>query len=81
MQNERKLTNSNIPSFPEKIVVIGGGHGLSTILRGLKKNPTQLTAVVTVADDGGSSGALRRDIGVLPPGRFFLASAAVSVFD
>ncbi len=78
MQNERKLTNSIIPSFPEKIVVIGGGHGLSTILRGLKKNPTQLTAVVTVADDGGSSGALRRDIGVLPPGDIRNCLAALS---
>lgn len=51
-----------------KIVVIGGGTGLSTLLRGLKKYSGRITAVVTVADDGGSSGRLRREIGVLPPG-------------
>jgi uncharacterized cofD-like protein len=51
-----------------KIVAIGGGTGLSTLLRGLKTLSTNLTAVVTVADDGGSSGRLRREIGVLPPG-------------
>ncbi|AFY38004.1 Uncharacterized protein family UPF0052 [[Leptolyngbya] sp. PCC 7376] len=51
-----------------KIVAIGGGTGLSTLLRGLKKYSGNITAVVTVADDGGSSGRLRREIGVLPPG-------------
>jgi uncharacterized cofD-like protein len=51
-----------------KIVAIGGGHGLSTLLRGLKEYTTNLTAIVTVADDGGSSGVLRRELGVLPPG-------------
>jgi uncharacterized cofD-like protein len=51
-----------------KIVVIGGGTGLSTLLRGLKDYSANITAVVTVADDGGSSGRLRREIGVLPPG-------------
>ncbi len=51
-----------------KIVAIGGGHGLSALLRGIKKYSNQITAVVTVADNGGSSGALRRDMGVLPPG-------------
>ncbi|HEV8574069.1 MAG TPA: gluconeogenesis factor YvcK family protein [Dehalococcoidia bacterium] len=51
-----------------KIVAIGGGTGLSTLLRGLKEYTTNLTAVVTVADDGGSSGVLRRELGVLPPG-------------
>jgi uncharacterized cofD-like protein len=51
-----------------RIVAIGGGTGLSTLLRGLKVNSTNLTAIVTVADDGGSSGRLRREIGVLPPG-------------
>ncbi|OGO41426.1 MAG: hypothetical protein A2Z04_01075 [Chloroflexi bacterium RBG_16_57_9] len=53
-----------------KIVAIGGGTGLSTLLRGLKAYTSQLTAVVTVADDGGSSGRLRRGLGVLPPGDF-----------
>ena len=51
-----------------KITAIGGGTGLSTMLRGLKKYTKNLTAVVTVADDGGGSGVLRRDIGMPPPG-------------
>ncbi|PZR56092.1 MAG: hypothetical protein DLM50_09800 [Candidatus Meridianibacter frigidus] len=51
-----------------KIVAIGGGTGLSTLLRGLKKYTTNLTAVVTVSDDGGSSGRLQKELGVLPPG-------------
>ena len=51
-----------------KITAIGGGTGLSTMLRGLKKYTRNLTAVVTVADDGGGSGVLRRDIGMPPPG-------------
>jgi uncharacterized cofD-like protein len=53
-----------------KIVAIGGGTGLSTLLRGLKEHTSNLTAIVTVADDGGSSGRLRRKLGVLPPGDF-----------
>ncbi|WP_017304189.1 gluconeogenesis factor YvcK family protein [Spirulina subsalsa] len=51
-----------------RIVAIGGGTGLSTLLRGLKEYSANITAIVTVADDGGSSGRLRREIGVLPPG-------------
>ena len=51
-----------------KIVVVGGGTGLSTMLRGLKKLTTKLSAVVTVSDDGGSSGRLQKELGVLPPG-------------
>lgn len=51
-----------------KIVVVGGGTGLGTILRGLKEITPHLTAIVTVADDGGSSGRLRREFGILPPG-------------
>jgi uncharacterized cofD-like protein len=51
-----------------KIVAIGGGTGLATLLRGLKAYTGNLTAIVTVADDGGSSGVLRRELGVLPPG-------------
>ena len=51
-----------------RIVAIGGGTGLSTLLRGLKSRTNNLTAIVTVADDGGSSGRLRRELGVLPPG-------------
>jgi len=51
-----------------KVAVIGGGTGLSTILRGLKRYPLDITAIVTVADDGGSSGSLRQDFQVPPPG-------------
>jgi uncharacterized cofD-like protein len=51
-----------------KIVAIGGGTGLASLLRGLKEHTTNLTAIVTVADDGGSSGRLRRELGILPPG-------------
>lgn len=51
-----------------KIVAIGGGTGLSTLLRGLKRKTSNLTAVVTVSDDGGSSGRLQKELGVLPPG-------------
>ncbi len=51
-----------------KVVVIGGGTGLSVLLKGLKQYTSQITAVVTVTDDGGSSGRLRAELGVLPPG-------------
>lgn len=51
-----------------KIVAVGGGTGLSTMLRGLKQYSSNLTALVTVADDGGGSGILREDLGMLPPG-------------
>lgn len=51
-----------------KIVVLGGGTGLSTLLRGLKSYTSNITAIVTVADDGGGSGVLRETLGMLPPG-------------
>ncbi len=51
-----------------RIVVIGGGTGLSVVLRGIKRITDNLTAIVTVADDGGGSGKLREDLGMLPPG-------------
>ena len=51
-----------------KVVTIGGGTGLSTLLHGLKAYTTNVTAIVTVADDGGSSGRLREEFGMLPPG-------------
>lgn len=56
------------PQKGPKIVVIGGGTGLSTMLRGLKQYTEHLCAIVTVADNGGSSGMLRKDLGMLPPG-------------
>ena len=51
-----------------RIVAIGGGTGLSTLLRGLKEHTSNLTAIVTVADDGGSSGVLREQLGIPPVG-------------
>lgn len=61
-----------------KIVAIGGGTGLSTLLRGLKAYTSNITAIVTVADDGGSSGRLRREMGILPPGDFRQCIAALA---
>jgi uncharacterized cofD-like protein len=61
-----------------KIVAIGGGTGLSILLRGLKAHTANLTAIVTVADDGGSSGRLRQTLGVLPPGDFRNCIAALA---
>ena len=51
-----------------QVTVIGGGHGLSVLLRGIKQATSNVTAVVTVADDGGSSGRLREELGIIPPG-------------
>jgi len=51
-----------------RVVAVGGGNGLAALLRGLKAHTSNLTAVVTMADDGGSSGRLRRDMGMPPPG-------------
>ncbi|MCD4803432.1 MAG: YvcK family protein [Anaerolineales bacterium] len=61
-----------------KIVAIGGGHGLATLLRGLKTVSHNIYAVVTVADDGGSSGRLRESLGILPPGDVRNCLAALS---
>ncbi|SHH58325.1 gluconeogenesis factor YvcK family protein [Clostridium grantii] len=63
IKHERK----NLMKGP-KIVAIGGGTGLSTMLRGLKAYTSNITAIVTVGDDGGGSGTLREDLGMLPPG-------------
>ena len=61
-----------------RIVTIGGGNGLSTLLRGMKTQTSNLTAVVTVADDGGSSGTIRENLGILPPGDIRNCLAALS---
>jgi uncharacterized cofD-like protein len=61
-----------------KTVAIGGGTGLSALLRGLKAHTPHIAAIVTVADDGGSSGRLRRELGVLPPGDFRNCIAALA---
>lgn len=60
------------------IVAIGGGTGMPSLLRGLRNYTRNITAIVTVADDGGSSGRLRRELGVLPPGDFRNNMAALS---
>lgn len=52
----------------KKVVVIGGGTGLSTMLKGIKKYTSNITAIVTVADNGGSSGKIREEMGIMPPG-------------
>jgi uncharacterized cofD-like protein len=59
------------------VVALGGGHGLAASLRALRRVTEELTAVVTVADDGGSSGRLRRELAVLPPGDLRMALAAL----
>lgn len=63
-QHRRKASGDGGPH----IVAIGGGTGLSTMLRGLKHYSRNITAIVTMADDGGSSGLLRKDLGMPPPG-------------
>ncbi len=65
-----------IGSLP-RVVACGGGHGLSASLSALRRVTDNLTAVVTVADDGGSSGQLRRELGCLPPGDLRMALAAL----
>ncbi|WP_166352005.1 2-phospho-L-lactate transferase CofD family protein [Phytoactinopolyspora limicola] len=60
-----------------RVVALGGGHGLAASLSALRRIAGRLTAVVTVADDGGSSGRLRRELGVLPPGDLRMALAAL----
>ncbi|MGB2630310.1 MAG: YvcK family protein [Candidatus Omnitrophota bacterium] len=63
-----KVYEKRILEKGPKIVVVGGGTGLSTLLTGLKQRTSNITAIVTVADDGGSSGRLRQELDVLPPG-------------
>ncbi len=62
----------------KNVVVIGGGTGVFTVLSGLKNYPLNLTAIVTIADDGGSSGLLREEFGILPPGDIRRALVALS---
>ena len=66
-------------AFPDApaVVALGGGHGLAASLQALRRVTDRPTAVVTVADDGGSSGRLRRELGVLPPGDLRMALAAL----
>jgi uncharacterized cofD-like protein len=69
------------PSPPPRVVALGGGHGLAATLAALRRLPAQVTAVVTVADDGGSSGRIRRELGALPPGDLRMALAALAPDD
>lgn len=62
----------------KKIVVIGGGTGLSTLLRGIKEYRFDITAIVTMTDDGASTGRLRREVGILPPGDIRKCIAALA---
>lgn len=64
----KNITKRTTLSKGPKVVVIGGGTGVSILLRGLKQFTSNITAIVTVADDGGGSGVLREDLGMLPPG-------------
>lgn len=73
-----ELTDHRRKERGPRIVTIGGGHGLATLLRGLKSYSYNITAVVTVADDGGSSGRLRRTQGIPPPGDIRNCLAALS---
>ena len=65
----------------QKVVALGGGHGLAATLSALRKITTELTAVVTVADNGGSSGRLREEFPILPPGDLRMALAALCADD
>jgi uncharacterized cofD-like protein len=66
-----------VTGTPYRVTALGGGHGLFASLAALRRLPVDLTAVVTVADDGGSSGRLREEFGVLPPGDLRMALAAL----
>jgi uncharacterized cofD-like protein len=66
------------PSARPRVVAIGGGHGLANALRAVRTYAGSVTAVVTVADDGGSSGRLRRDLGIVPPGDLRKALVALA---
>lgn len=69
---------SDGPAGPPRVVAFGGGHGLAAALAAWRRITTELTAVVTVADDGGSSGRIRREMPVLPPGDLRMALAALT---
>lgn len=68
MEEEKGRMYRRAQGLGPRVVTVGGGTGLSVVLRGLKNITDNLTAVVTVADDGGGSGVLREDLGMLPPG-------------
>ncbi len=69
---------TGLPSESPSVVAFGGGHGLAASLAALRRVTTRLTAIVTVADDGGSSGRLRQELGALPPGDLRMALVALA---
>lgn len=74
----KTLWGRSVTKRGPRIVALGGGHGLSTLLSGLKLYTDNITAIVAVADDGGSSGRLRQDFGILPPGDIRRCLAALA---
>ena len=74
----RHAVGSAVPVDGPRVVALGGGHGLAASLQALRRVTPHLTAVVTVADDGGSSGRLRSELGILPPGDLRMALAALA---
>ena len=70
--------DQTLPGRPPRVVAFGGGHGLAAALGAWRRITPELTAVVTVADDGGSSGRIRREMSVLPPGDLRMALAALA---
>lgn len=76
------MTENDHSRSAHRIVSLGGGHGLfQTLLAARRTDPETITAVVTVADDGGSSGRLRREMGIIPPGDLRMALAALAADD
>jgi uncharacterized cofD-like protein len=69
---------ANRPDDGPRVVALGGGHGLHATLSALRGLTSDVTAVVTVADDGGSSGRIRRELGLLPPGDLRMALGALA---
>ena len=76
LQNSR--SHEYLKTYMKKIVVIGGGTGTFTVLSGLRDYPFDLSAIVSTADNGGSTGILRDELGVLPPGDIRQALVALS---
>jgi len=77
LNDQRPALTPGLLTTPPRVVALGGGHGLSANLQALRLLTDRLTAVVTVADDGGSSGRLRAELGGLPPGDLRMALAAL----
>ena len=79
--SERKRKSRSVSNGVKKVVTIGGGTGTFTVLSGLKRYPLELSAIVAMSDDGGSTGRLRDEFGVLPPGDLRQSLVALSEAD